>query len=82
MKRCVVYILIFSMGNLPTCVGKSRKLRKRNFSRVLDGQVDSNNQFSQHEEILEFAGGKHHGKKKKKLNFFRKAFSFRKRKKV
>ena len=71
------------MGNLPTCVGKSRKLKKkRNFSRGLDRQVDSNNQFSQREEILQFAGGKRVRKKEKKLNFFRKASSFRKRKKV
>ena len=76
-------ILIFSMGNLPTCVGKSRKLRKSDFSRrILSRQLEHNNNISQQEDICEFPRSKHGKSKKKKLALFRKTFSFRKRKKV
>ena len=84
MKRWIIYIFVLSMGNLPTRVRKSKKIRKSNVTKALldDKQGKDKNNFGRNEDCVEFPKGTFGKGKKSKLTFLRKRLSFRKRRKV
>ena len=84
MKRWIVIIFVLSMGNLPTRVRKSRKIRKSSVTKRLleDKQVKDNTNDGRNKDCFEFPKGKLGKGKKSKLSCLRKTLSFRKKRKV
>ena len=84
MKRWIIYIFVLGMGNLPTRVRKSKKIRESNVTKRLleDKHGKDKNYSGRNEDCFEFPKGTFGKGKKSKLSFLRKTLSFRKRRKV